>query len=70
MEHVAVVQHSVLDHLSGELAILKKYLKTKHVRADAGEELDTLCKKHEELGRPSLRTSRRCSSSNCCANQW
>ena len=48
MEHVAAVHHSVLDHLSGELAVLKKYLKAKHVPADAGEELDTLCKEHEE----------------------
>jgi hypothetical protein len=47
MERVDQVQHSTLDNLSGEIAVLKKYLKTKHVPGKVSEELDRLCEDTE-----------------------
>lgn len=36
-----------MDQFSGEIAVLKKYLRSKRVPADAIEELDSLCKDTE-----------------------
>jgi hypothetical protein len=41
-EHLTAAQHSSMDQLSGDIAILKKYLKSQGVRASAIEELDDL----------------------------
>jgi hypothetical protein len=41
-----------MDQLSGDIAIPKKYLKTKRVAADAAEQLDRLCKDTDESWRP------------------
>jgi hypothetical protein len=46
-ERLAVAQHSSVQELSGEIAILKKYLRTKHVPEQALEELDALC--HDQV---------------------
>lgn len=45
-ERLANAQHSSMDQLSGDIAILKKYLKSKGV--DATDELDRLCKATEQ----------------------
>lgn len=45
-ERLSTVQHSSVDQLSGDIAILKKYLKSKGV--DAAEELDRLCETTEK----------------------
>ena len=42
-EHLLAAQHSSMDQLSGDIAILKKYLKSKGIRATAIDELDSLC---------------------------
>lgn len=42
-EHLTTAQHSSMDQLSGDIAILKKYLKSKGVRASALDSLDGLC---------------------------
>jgi len=41
-ERLATVQQSSSDELSGDTAILNKYLKSKGVPSEASEELDTL----------------------------
>jgi hypothetical protein len=46
-ERIASVQQICMDHLIGEIAILKKYLKSKRVPPAATEELDALCKSTE-----------------------
>ena len=40
-ERLATAQHASMDQLSGDIAILKKYLKSKGI--DAADELDLLC---------------------------
>ena len=47
-EHVATVQHKTMDELSDELAILKKYLKSKRAPPEAAEDLDAFYKEQEE----------------------
>lgn len=47
-ERIASVQHSNMDQLSGEIAVLKKYLKSKRVPEEATDELDSLCQQHKE----------------------
>ena len=47
-ERLATVQQSSIDQLSGDIAILKKYLKSMGVSADAADELDRLCKATEK----------------------
>jgi len=47
-EHLLSAQHSSMDQLSGDIAILKKYLKSKGIRATAIEELDSLCEATEK----------------------
>ena len=47
-ERLATAQDSSMDQLSSDIAILKKYLKSKGVPTEAAEELDHLCKDTEE----------------------
>jgi hypothetical protein len=47
-ERIATTQQSSIDQFSGDIAILKKYLKSKSVPAEAAEELDRLCEDTEE----------------------
>lgn len=42
------VHHKAMDELSGELAIFKKYLQSKHVPAKASEYIDKFCEQQEE----------------------
>ena len=44
-ERLATAQHASMDQLGGDIAILKKYLKSKGI--DAAEELDRLCRQTE-----------------------
>ncbi len=39
-EHIDAVHHSIIEHLNGEIAILKKYLKSKGVLLSAAGSLD------------------------------
>jgi len=48
MEHVASVQRTALRNLAGELAALKKFLKSKRVSTEAVGELDTLVEQQEK----------------------
>ena len=45
-ERLANAQHASMDQLSGDIAILKKYLKSEGI--DAADELDGLCKATEQ----------------------
>jgi hypothetical protein len=47
-ERLVSAQHSSMDQLSGDIAILKKYLRSKGIRATAIEELDSLCEATEK----------------------
>jgi hypothetical protein len=47
-ERIATAQQNSIDQFSGDIAILKKYLKSKSVPAEAAEELDRLCEDTEE----------------------
>jgi hypothetical protein len=47
-ERIATVHTSTLDHLSGEIAILKKYLKSKGVPEQAIGQLDDLVESEEK----------------------
>jgi hypothetical protein len=47
-EHLLAAQHSSMDQLSGDIAILKKYLKSKGIRATVIDELDDLCEATEK----------------------
>ena len=47
-EHLTSAQHSSMDQLSGDIAVLKKYLRSKGVRASAIDELDDLCEATEK----------------------
>jgi hypothetical protein len=47
-EHLDTAQHSSMDQLSGDIATLKKYLRSKGVRASAIDELDSLCEATEK----------------------
>jgi hypothetical protein len=51
-ERLATLQHASMDQLSGDIAILKKYLKSKGI--DAADELDRLCKDSEESWRATV----------------
>jgi hypothetical protein len=42
-ERVDNIRHKAMDELSGELAILKKYLQSKRVPAKASEHIDAFC---------------------------
>jgi hypothetical protein len=47
-ERLVSVQHSSVEALSGEIAILKKYLRGKRVPKEVLEELDALCHDNEQ----------------------
>jgi len=47
-ERIDTVRHKAMDELSGKLAILKKYLQSKHVPAEASEEIDSFCHRQQE----------------------
>jgi hypothetical protein len=47
-ERIATAQQSSVDQFSGDIAILKKYLKSKGIDQDALDELDRLCKDMEK----------------------
>jgi hypothetical protein len=47
-ERLVSAQHSSMDQLSGDIAILKKYLKSKGIRSTAIDELDSLCEATEK----------------------
>jgi hypothetical protein len=47
-EHIATAQHSSINQFSGDIAILKKYLKGKGIEAAVLKELDSLCEDLEE----------------------
>jgi hypothetical protein len=49
-EHLTNAQHSSIDQFSGDIAILKKYLKSEGIDQDALEELDRLCEDMEKRG--------------------
>lgn len=42
------MQHETIQHLSGEIAVLKKYLNNKRVPEEALGELYSLCKDTDE----------------------
>ncbi len=46
-ERVDNVRHKAMEELSGELAILKKYLQSKQVPAKASEHIDAFCDQQE-----------------------
>jgi hypothetical protein len=47
-EHLLAAQHRSMDQFSGDIAILKKYLKSKGIRSTAIDELDSLCEATEK----------------------
>ena len=47
-EHVATVQHKAIDELNSEIAILKKYLKSKKAPPEASDDLDSFYKQQEQ----------------------
>jgi hypothetical protein len=47
-ERIDNVRHKAMDELGGELAILKKYLQTKHVPAEASKHIDAFCDQQQE----------------------
>lgn len=46
-EHIDAVHHSIIDHLNGEIAVLKKYLNSKGVSPSAADALDEFSKMAE-----------------------
>ena len=55
-EHLANAQHSSVNQFSGDIAILKKYLKSKGIDAVALEELDNLCEDMEKRWNAAVET--------------
>jgi hypothetical protein len=55
-EHLANAQHSSVDQFSGDIAILKKYLKSKGVHGGALDELDSLCEDMEKRWNAAVET--------------
>jgi hypothetical protein len=55
-EHLANAQHSGVDQFSGDIAILKKYLKSKGVDREVLEELDRLCEDMEKRWNAAVET--------------
>ena len=53
-ERLATAQHASMDQLSGDIAILKKYLKSKGIDSGVLEDLDRLCKDTEESWRTAV----------------
>jgi len=55
-ERIATAQQSSIDQFSGDIAILKKYLKSKGIEQDALDELDQLCNDTEKRWRAAVET--------------
>jgi hypothetical protein len=53
-ERIAAAQQNSIDQFSGDIAVLKKYLKSKSVPTEAAEELDLLCEDTEERWRAAV----------------
>ena len=53
-EHIENIHHSAMESLSGEIAILKKYLKSERVPEDILAELDELCEDTEKRWHAAL----------------
>jgi len=47
-EHLAAAQYAGIDEPFGQIAILKKYIRGKHVPDEVLEELDALCHDNEQ----------------------
>ncbi len=46
-EHIDAVHHSIIEHINGEIAVLKKYLKSKGVTSSSAGSLDEFCRTTE-----------------------
>jgi hypothetical protein len=55
-ERIATAQQSSIDQFRGDIAILKKYLKSKSIDQDALDELDDLCNATEKRWRAAVET--------------
>ena len=55
-ERIATAQQSSIDQFSGDIAILKRYLKSKGIEHDALDELDQLCNDTEKRWRAAVET--------------
>ena len=55
-ERIATAQQSCVDQFTGDIAILKKYLKSKDIEAAALEELDSLCEDMEKRWNAAVET--------------
>jgi hypothetical protein len=55
-ERIATAQQGSIDQFSGDIAILKKYLKSKGIDQDALDELDDLCKDTEKRWHAAVET--------------
>lgn len=55
-ERIATAQHSSINQFSGDMAILKKYLKSKRIEGAALKELDILCEDLEERWKAAAET--------------
>jgi hypothetical protein len=55
-ERISTAQQSSVDQFSGDIAILKKYLKSKGIEAAALEELDSLCEDMEKRWNAAVET--------------
>jgi hypothetical protein len=55
-EPIANAQQSSIDQFSGDIAILKKYLKSKGIYQVALEELDSLCEDMEKRWNAAVET--------------
>ena len=55
-ERITTAQQSSIDQFRGDIAILKKYLKSKGIEQDALDELDQLCNDTEKRWRAAVET--------------
>ena len=55
-EPIATAQQSSIDQFRGDIAILKKYLKSKSIDQDALDELDDLCNDTEKRWHAAVET--------------
>jgi hypothetical protein len=55
-ERITTAQHSSVDQFSGDIAVLKKYLRSKGIEAAIIQELDGLCEDMEERWKTAIKT--------------
>jgi hypothetical protein len=55
-EHITAVHCSIIEHTNGEIAILKKYLKSKGVSPSTSGSLDKFCKTTEAGWKDAVET--------------